>query len=94
MPRVVEDGLDQVDAAADLGAELVGGDEEVGVVLGEAADAGHAAELAALLPAVDGAELGEANRQVPVAVLAVRVDADVVRAVHRLEQVAVDVALR
>ena len=59
----------------------------MGVVLGEAADAGHAGQLARLLVAVDRAELGQADRQVAVAARLGGVDLDVVRAVHRLEQV-------
>ena len=70
--------------------DLLVGAEEVGVVLGEAADAGHAAELAGFFPTVDGAELGEADREIAVAVVIAGVDLDVVRAVHRLEHEAVD----
>jgi hypothetical protein len=70
--------------------DLFLGAEEVGVVLGEAADAGHAVELAGLLPAIDGAELGEAHGQVAVGVRLRGEDLDVVRAVHRLQQEAVD----
>ena len=53
-----------------FGRHLLFGAEEVRVVLGEAADAGHAAEFAGLFPAIDGAEFGQADRQVAVAVLA------------------------
>ena len=66
--------------------DLIGADEQVGVVLGEAAHAGHAVEFAGLLEAIDGAELGQANRQIAVAALLGLVDLDVMRAVHRLEQ--------
>ena len=59
----------------------------MGVVLGEAADAGQARQLARLLVAVDRAELGQPHRQVAVAPRLGGVDLDVVRAVHRLEQV-------
>ena len=59
----------------------------MGVVLGEAADAGQAGELAGLLVAVDGAELGQPDGQVAIAARLGGVDLDVVRAVHRLEQV-------
>ena len=85
-----EDDLDQREAAEHFRGDLLLGAEEVGVVLGEAADAGHAVELAGLLPAVDGAELGEAHRQVAVAVRLRGEDLDVVRAVHRLQQEAVE----
>jgi hypothetical protein len=64
----------------------------VGVVLGEAADPRHAAELARLLVAVDGAKLGQPQGQVLVAVRPGLVDHRVVRAVHRLEQVLLVVA--
>ena len=74
--------------APQLGLDLLGRDEQVGVVLGEAADAGHAGQLAGLLEAIDGAELGEPHRQVAVAARLRLVDLDVVRTVHRLEQVA------
>ena len=69
---------------------LLLGAEEVGVVLGEAAHAGHAVEFAGLLPAVDRAELGEAHGQVAVGVRLRGEDLDVVRAVHRLEHEAVE----
>ena len=74
----------------DFGSDLFLGAEEVGVVLGEAADAGHAVEFAGLFPAVDGAELGEAHGEVAVGVRLRGEDLDVVRAVHRLEQEAVE----
>ena len=74
-------------------SHLVVGAEQVGVILGEAAHAGHAAQFAGFLPAVDGAKLREAHRQVPVAVVVAGEDLDVVRAIHRLEQEALDVAL-
>ena len=83
-----EDGLHERQAAHDLALHLLLGAEEVGVVLGEAADAGHAVELAGLFPAVDGAELGEAHGQIAVAVRLRGEDLDVVRAVHRLQQEA------
>jgi len=86
----VEDGLDEGEAPLDLGGDLVLGAEEVGVVLGEAADAGHAVELAGLLPAVDGAELGEADGHVAVGVGRAREDLGVVGAVHGPEHEALD----
>ncbi len=87
-PRVLEHELGHLDAAAELVRHLLVGAEEVGVVLREAADAGHAVELARLLVAIDGAELGQPHRQVAVAPRLALVDLHVVRAVHRLEQVA------
>ena len=65
----------------------------MGIVLGEAANAGHATEFAGLFPAVNRAEFREAHGQVAVGVMIAREDLDVVRAVHRLEQVAFEVAL-
>src|SRR6185503_8890270 len=50
-------------------------------------------ELAGLLPAVDGAELGEADGHVAVGVGLGVEDLDVVGAVHGLEEVALDLAL-
>lgn len=64
----------------------------MGVVLGEAAYTGHAAEFAGLLPSVDGAELGKAYGQVAVGVWLSGEDLDVHWAVHWLEEVAVDFA--
>src|SRR5580692_11927596 len=60
----------------------------MGVVLSEPANAGHAAELARLLEAIDGAELRQANRQISIAMGSRLVDLDVMRTVHRLEQIA------
>ena len=68
MPSVSRMILHEVEAACDLRRHLLLGAEQVGVVLGEAAHAGHAAEFAGLLPAVDGAELGQPHGQVAVAV--------------------------
>ena len=59
----------------------------VRVVLREAAHAEQAVQHARALVAVDRAQLAQAHRQVAVAVLLVRVDQDVERAVHRLELV-------
>jgi len=64
----------------------------VGIVLGEAADPRHAAELTRLLVAVDGAELGQPQRQILVAVRPGLVDHRVVRAVHRLQEILLVVA--
>src|SRR5688500_12874993 len=63
------------------------------VILCESADAGHATQLTRLLPAVDRSELREAHGHLPVAALLAGKNLDVHRAVHRLEQVAVDLAL-
>src|SRR5262249_3788971 len=66
-------------------AELLRRQEEVRVVLSEAADARQPSDLAALLPAVDGAELGVPLRKVAVAPRLALVDLDVERAVDRLQ---------
>ena len=84
----VEDFFDQIEAAGDFGGDLLRGAEQMGVVLGEAADAGHAAEFAGLLPAIDGAELRESHREIAIGMRVARIDPDVMRAIHRLEQVA------
>ena len=68
------------------------GAEQVRIVLGEPAHAGHAAKLTRLFPAIDGAEFRQPNRQIAIAVRIAGVDANVMRAVHRLEQIAVDLA--
>ena len=62
----------------------------MGVVLRETADAGQAVELAGLFPAVNGAELGEAHREVAVAVRLGREDLDVMGAVHRFQHETVE----
>ena len=87
-----EDNLDQFQAALHLGFQLVFGHEEMGVVLREASDTGQTADLARLLPAIDGSEFGQSHRQVTIAPLFGGVDFDVMRAVHRPQQVTVDVA--
>src|ERR1035437_5950382 len=66
---------------------LVRGAEDVRVVLREAADAEEYVEHAGALVAVDGAELAKPHREVAVAALAVGIDQDVERAVHRPELV-------
>ena len=58
----------------DLVLNLLGGAEDVGVVLGEVAHAEEAVQHAGELVAVDQAELGHAQRQVAVAVPARLVD--------------------
>ncbi len=62
------------------------------VVLGEGPDAGHAAEFARLLPAIDRAEFGQADGQIAVGMFLAGKNLDVMRTIHRLEQVAVDLA--
>jgi hypothetical protein len=90
MPSVVSTVFTSERQPRTSGGDLFLGAEEMGVVLREAADARHAVELAGLFPAIDGAELGEAHGQVAVAVRLRGEDLDVMRAVHRLQQEAVD----
>ena len=65
----------------------------MGVVDREAAHAREPAEFAGLLVAIDLPELGQTHRQLAVRPPLVRIDLDVMRAVHGLEQVALFVAL-
>ena len=88
-----EDGAHEVKAAVDFGGELFFGAEEVAVVLGEAAHAGHAAEFAGLFPAVNGAEFVEAHGEVAVGAGLGGVDFDVVGAIHGFEQEAAEGAV-
>ncbi len=59
----------------------------MGVVLREAAHAEQSVEHARALIAIDRAQLAEAHRQLAVAVLLIRINQDVERAVHGLELV-------
>jgi hypothetical protein len=68
----------------DLVADLVGGAEDVRVVLGEAADAGQAVGHAGPLVAVQAAEVGEADRELAVAAAGLAEQHAVPGAVHRL----------
>ena len=86
----VEHDLHQREAAEHFGGHLFLGAEEMCVILREAADAGHAVELARLLPAVNRAELRQTHRHVAVAVRSGAEDLRVVRAVHRLEHEPLD----
>ncbi len=79
--------MHQLNVGQQLGFNLIGGDEKVGIVLRETADPGHARQLAGLLEPVDRTELRQPHGQVSVAAGHRLVDLDVVRAVHRLEQV-------
>ena len=71
-------------------ADLVFRAKEVAVVLREATDAGHAVEFTGLLPAVDRTELGKANWKVAVGMRLRGENTDVVGAVHRLQQEALN----
>ena len=88
-----EDQFDQAQAAEHFFCHLVFANKEMRVILREAANAGHAADFAGLFPAIDGAEFGEAHGHVAVAVWAACEDANVMRAVHRLQEIAVNLTL-
>ena len=77
------DVLDELDHADDLVLDLIRRAEDVRVVQVHPAHARQAAQLAGFLVAPHRAELGNAQRQLAIAVLLVLVDLDVVRAVHR-----------
>ena len=85
--EAAQDAEREGERAADLGLDLLRGAEDVGVVLREAAHAQQAVAHALLLEAVDGAQLGPAQRQVAVRPAAALVDLDVEGAVHRLDEV-------
>ena len=70
----LEDVEDKVDDLLELLLELVRAAEKVSVVLREAADSREAVELAALLIAVDRAELRETERKVAVRTRGAAVD--------------------
>ena len=72
----------------DLGLDLVLGAVDVGVVLGEGADAEQAVQDALALVAEDVAELGEAQRQLAVGVAGRAEDEAGAGAVHRLQREA------
>ncbi len=83
----LEDVEDDVHHLEELALNLVGGAVDVGIVLRKAAHACQAVELAALLVAVDCAELGQAQGQVAVAAGQRAEYLAVVGAVHGLEQI-------
>ena len=77
--------LNEVQATADFLLELLGAAEDVRVVLVEAADAREAREAARGLVAVERGEVGEAQREVPVATQLRREDQAVRGTIHRLQ---------
>jgi hypothetical protein len=85
-PVSVDGGQEPDELRAFLG-DLVLGAEDVGVVLGEAADAHEAVERAMRLVAVAGAELGEPQREVAVGLDALVEHLHVAGAVHGLERI-------
>ncbi len=86
-PEGPQDRQHEAEQPADLAVGLLGGAEDVGVVLGEAADAEQAVEGAGPLVAVDGAQLEQPQRQLAVAAHPAAVDQAVHRAVHGLRVV-------
>ena len=85
------EGLEQrqrkIHAGFNLGFDLVGGAENVGVVLRKAAHAQQPVQHARALPAIDGAELGQPDGQLAVAAQRRLVNQDVAGAVHGLQLV-------
>ena len=73
--------------SASSGPQLLWRAEDMGVVLGDAADPEESVEDTGAFEAVDGAELEEPDRQLAVGVLSSLVDQDVHRAVHGLRVV-------
>ncbi len=86
-PEVAQQVEDEAQRAHELAVHLLGGAEDVRIVLGHAPDAGQALEHSGLLVAVHGAEFEQPHRQLPVGTLVAPVHEDVERAVHRLEVV-------
>ncbi len=76
----------ELEAVGDLLGHLLLRAEDVGVVLGEVADAEQAVQRAAELVAVEQPGLGVADRQVPVRPLLALEELRVARAVHGLER--------
>ena len=83
----LEDIEDNVHHLQELILYLVGGAVDMGVVLRKTAYSGQAVELTALLIAVNGAELGKAQREIAVAAGQRAENLAVVRTVHRFEQI-------
>jgi hypothetical protein len=80
--------------ALDLLLHLSGiGAEDVGIVERHDAHTAHARELARLLPAVHVAQFRNADGELAVGVLSARVYHDVVRAIHRAQDIRLPFAL-
>ena len=73
--------------ATDFVFQLVGAAEDMGVVLGEASDAEQTVEYTRPFVSVDGAQLRQTHRQLPVAAERGSVHEDVEGAIHRLQVV-------
>src|SRR5579883_288570 len=87
-PQAFEYEQDKIEIGTELRLDLLRGDEQIGVILSEAAHAGHAGQFAGLLEAINSAELGEAHWQIAVAARLGLVNLNVVRAVHGFNKVA------
>ncbi len=85
-----EHNLHQRKAPEHFGGDLLFGAEQMGVVLRESADAGHAVELAGLLPAINRSELREPHGQIAIGMRLRGEDLDVMRTIHRLQHEAVE----
>ena len=83
----LEDDADDVHHAQELILHLVGAAEDVGIVLSERTHTGQSVQLARLLIAIHGAELGAAEGEVLVRAWLPGKNLAVVRAVHGLEQI-------
>ena len=83
----LKDIEDDIHHLEELTLDLLGGAEEVGIILRKSAHASQAMELTALFVAIDGAELGKAEGQLTVAARISLEDLTVVGAVHRLEHI-------
>ena len=63
------------------------------IVLCESTHASQSADFARLLPAIDRSKFAQSHRQISIRMRFAGIDADVMWAVHRLEQIALDFAL-
>ncbi len=86
----IQHDLHQTEAAEHFLRHLFFGAEEMRIILRETTHAGQPVQLTALLPAIHRAEFGEAHGQVAIAARLAVVNLDVMRAVHRLQQEAVE----
>ena len=84
-PKSSIDRQDEIVDLEHLLGDLLLGDEDVRVVLGEGAHAHQPVQRARRLEAVHLAELGDLERQVAIGLQPVLEDLDVARAVHRLD---------
>ena len=92
-PQRPQHELHQFDGLAELVLDLIGSAKLMGVVLRQAADAQHAVQLSRLFVPVHRSELGQPYRQVAIAPLLRLINLDVMRAVHRLQEIPLLVRL-